>query len=57
MHGMHGTDRVRVCDSLARGMMRTVMRAAIGGRWSTLSRARVAREATTTTTTTATDDG
>ena len=48
--------RVRVCDSLARGMMRTVMRAAIGGRWSTLSRARVAREATTTTTTTATDD-
>ena len=48
--------RVRVCDSLARGMMRTVMRAAIGGRWSTLSRARVAREATTTTTTAATDD-
>ena len=55
--------RVRVCDSLARvsrdrlarGMMRTVMRAAIGGRSSTLSRARVAREATTTTTT-ATDD-
>ena len=53
------------CDSLARvsrdrlagGMMRTVMRAAIGGRSSTHSRARVAREATTTTTTTtATDD-
>ena len=56
MHGMR-ISRARVCDSLARGMMRTVMRAAIGGRWSTLSRARVAREATTTTTTTtATDD-